>query len=384
MKISIGDIVDRFTICTLKKERLGLDVQKELSELKEEIDVYGGLENFIGRLYEVNSSIWFLESDIRKGNEEILGLEEIGRRALKIRDLNNVRVSIKNEINSNFSEGFLEVKMNHGSYKEPSVVITLTTVPERLKYEKENGLKGVILSLLNQDDNDFEVHFNIPEVYGITNEKYIIPTWLESLKQKYRNLKVFRTEDFGPPTKFVPTLNRLVNPETILLVVDDDLVYHKEMICEHRKNQNKFLDSVICYEGRSAKYPKYADDLRDSWVLCVTEPIEVTNIMHYKSTSYKKKLFGDDFFDLYFGRTFSDDVLVSEYFLHKNISMIVPPYEPENHLFLTKELWSKNMGVETFPVIKHSDSPRETGCNHPDMIKIQERFYNPGNLGKKL
>jgi hypothetical protein len=42
------------------------------------------------------------------------------------------------------------------------------------------------------------------------------------------------------------------------------------------------------------------------------------------------------------------------------------------------------MGVETFPVIKHSDSPRETGCNHPDMIKIQERFYNPGNLGKKL
>ena len=115
MKISIGDIVDRFTICTLKKERLGLDVQKELSELKEEIDVYGGLENFIGRLYEVNSSIWFLESDIRKGKEGELGLEEVGRRAIKIREFNKIRVGYKNIIVETFGEGYKDVKMNHAS-----------------------------------------------------------------------------------------------------------------------------------------------------------------------------------------------------------------------------------------------------------------------------
>ena len=115
MKISIGDIVDRYSICKLKSERLGLDNTKELNDLKFEINKYEGVDYFIDNLYEVNSDIWNLESDIRRGNENILGLEEVGRRAIAIRELNGIRVNLKNKINTFFNTGFIEKKIDHAS-----------------------------------------------------------------------------------------------------------------------------------------------------------------------------------------------------------------------------------------------------------------------------
>ena len=382
MKISIGDLIDRYSICKLKTERLGVDISQEINQLYNEINHYPNVDGDIQALYDVNGKIWDLEADIRKGNEDILGLEEIGRRALQIRDLNSVRVSIKNQINSRFNEGFVEIKMNHGSEKMPSVIVSLTTVPERLMNPADTGIKLVLQTLCEQDDTDYEVHFNIPHTYGITKIPYEIPSWLDEYKLKYPHLKVFRMEDMGPPTKFVPTLNRVSDPETILVVVDDDLIYHREMVSEHRKYQNILPNSVLCYDGRGCTEAKY-HDLRDSWILCVTEPRETHNIQHYKSASYKKKLFDQDFYDFYFGKTFSDDVLVSRFARDKQIKMFVIPYEKDNHLFETAELWHKNQGVETFPVLKHAHSIMHTGCNHPDMLNIQPRFYEPQDIGKR-
>jgi hypothetical protein len=377
MKTSIGEIVDRYSICKLKSERLQLDLSQEINELTSEMNLYNGLDEYINELYKVNGNIWDLESDIRKGNEAILGLEEIGRRALKIRDFNNIRVSIKNKINSEFNEGFIEYKMNHGSEKEKSVVISLTTVPERLLNDKEDGLKLVLKSVCEQTDDDYEVHFNIPEIYNVTKIPYIIPEWLNELKLKYPHLKVFRCEDLGPPTKLVPTLVRVKNEDTILIVIDDDLVYHKEMVSEHRKYQNELIDGVIGYDGRGCDTPLHNNDIRDSWILCVTEVRKTHNLQHYKSVSYKKKLFKDNFFNDYVGKTFSDDVLISRYFRNNGINMFVVPYEPHNHLFETRELWDINQGVTSFPVLRYASSVENTGCNHPDMLKQQPKFYEP-------
>lgn len=379
MKISIGDIVDRFTICKLKSERLQLDLSQEINELTNEINDYDNLDEFIDKLYEVNGNIWDLESDIRKGNEAILGLEEIGRRALKIRDFNNIRVSVKNEINSKLGEGFVEYKMNHGSEKEKSLIISLTTVPERLKNDREDGLKLVITSLCEQIDNDYEVHFNVPTIYSVTQEPYIIPNWLNDFKLKYPHLKIFRTEDLGPPTKFVPTLSRIKDDETILLVVDDDLIYDNKMVSEHRKYQNQLVDGVIGYDGRGCEIPTYFD-LRDSWIICVTQIRETHFLQHYKSVSYKKKLFKENFFNDYLGKTFSDDVLISKYFRNNGVKMYVVPYEPDLHLFETSELWNANQGVVTFPILRYASSVENTGCNHPDMLQKQPKFFEPAEF----
>ena len=96
MKISIGDIIDRYSICLLKKERISIDNEKEIISLKNEMDKYDNIKSFSDDLYRINGLIWDLESDIRKKNEDILGLEEVGRRAIKIRELNSQSKNLDN------------------------------------------------------------------------------------------------------------------------------------------------------------------------------------------------------------------------------------------------------------------------------------------------
>ena len=112
MKMPISEIIDRFTITKLKSERTDEDVSKELSVYQLELEKYNvDLSNFIKRMYDINMQIWDTESDIRKGTN--LPLEEIGRLALKVRDLNCIRNGIKAEIVDAFSEGFKEIKINY-------------------------------------------------------------------------------------------------------------------------------------------------------------------------------------------------------------------------------------------------------------------------------
>ena len=113
----LSEILDRYTITKLKSERTDEDVSNELRTYKKEIDnpVYVERSNqiisFIDRLYEINGELWDTEGDIRKGVD--MPLEEIGRLALKVRDLNCKRNEIKAEIVDTFSEGFKEIKINY-------------------------------------------------------------------------------------------------------------------------------------------------------------------------------------------------------------------------------------------------------------------------------
>jgi hypothetical protein len=126
MEISIGDLLDRSSILKLKSERTEVKSTPERVALEEAINLYiTGLDEYnldfivdcFNDLYEVNGKIWDLEADIRKGKEGELGLEEVGRRALAIRDLNGKRVEVKNNINHTLGSGFTETKVNHASEK---------------------------------------------------------------------------------------------------------------------------------------------------------------------------------------------------------------------------------------------------------------------------
>ena len=113
----LSEILDRYTITKLKSERTDEDVSDELRAYKKEIDnpdyvkKFNQIVSFIDRLYEINGELWNTEGDIRKGVE--MPLEEIGRLALKVRDLNCIRNEIKAEIVDTFSEGFKEIKINY-------------------------------------------------------------------------------------------------------------------------------------------------------------------------------------------------------------------------------------------------------------------------------
>ena len=118
MKMPLSEIADRLSILHLKMQRLPHN-----DKVAREFDAYSAESHevpplYVHRLYEVNGKIWDLEADIRQGKEGTLGLEEVGRRALAIRDLNAQRIAIKNELAAALGE-FIEVKGNHASEQTP-------------------------------------------------------------------------------------------------------------------------------------------------------------------------------------------------------------------------------------------------------------------------
>ena len=120
MDISLGELADRLSILRLKCERLPDGTPFEQERLAYACAFTAGaakcsaqlnsLSNAMERLYEVNGLIWNLESDIRMGKEGLLGLEEVGRRAIAIRDINESRVKLKNKINELSGTGWQESK----------------------------------------------------------------------------------------------------------------------------------------------------------------------------------------------------------------------------------------------------------------------------------
>ena len=111
MKMPLSEIIARYTITLLKSERTNEDVSEELTAYKKEIPDSDSVNTFIDRMYEINGKIWDTEGDIRRGVD--MPLEEVGRLALIVRDLNQIRNGIKGEIVDEFAEGFKEIKVNY-------------------------------------------------------------------------------------------------------------------------------------------------------------------------------------------------------------------------------------------------------------------------------
>ena len=116
----VPEVADRYTIALLKIERLGPD-EIDIDDMRKQIDYYREglkledpeLSLLVNDLYEINGKMWDAEYAIRKGQDENLGLEEIGRRALQIRDLNRIRMKVKNDIIELTGDGFKDCKMNY-------------------------------------------------------------------------------------------------------------------------------------------------------------------------------------------------------------------------------------------------------------------------------
>jgi len=263
----------------------------------------------------------------------------------------------------------------------PFVIVSLSTVPERLhdNIYGEYGVKKTLITLCEQSYKNYEVHFNLPEFSKVTNIPYVLPEWLGELQSKYEHFKVHRTEDFGPPTKIVPTIMRVSDPETILIAVDDDLIYHTDMVQEHVNHHQEIDNAAFGYDGRDSQNEVKYNDLRDCWVNCVEIPTEVNWFQNYKSGSYKRKYFESDFFEHFLNKTQCDDMLLSFYLRYKGIKLIVMPYKPDLDKIKTYQDWGAFQCVETFPVIANSGvvCTSTTGANHPELIKKEVKFYVP-------
>lgn len=260
------------------------------------------------------------------------------------------------------------------------VIVSLTTIPSRLISNYQEDIRLCIDSLLNQDFEDYEVHINIPYVYNLSQENYIIPDWLNTLVENSSKIKVFRGQDYGSITKIVDTIKRIEDPNCIIITADDDLVYHPEMVTEQYKNQTeRFQNCAVGYDGISALDPVFRD-IRNHYVVSVPCNVKVNVLQHYKTVSYRRRYFEDDFFTDFLGKSWSDDVLVSAYMGKQKITKYVTYYEKEN-IPRNHEEWSQIGGVTTFPVIRHTSHDSLEGCNIIRDKKEDDNFMYFVKLG---
>lgn len=241
----------------------------------------------------------------------------------------------------------------------------MTTIPNRLNTQiLTNGIKPTLDILTNLSYQNYEVHLNVPFVNKKTGEEYIIPEWL--INYDSDKLKIFRTEDFGSITKLIPTIDRLSDPNDIIITVDDDLFYIDGFIEYHLKKREQYPNCAIGFAGITS--------LDGSCHFCTTvkQDVRVKILEGYKTVSYKRSFFENDFKDFAIGN-WNDDMIISAYLGMKNIMKYVVNYDGDVEF---------SPRVESFPVVGHVPNERG-GCwwfrseSAPDYHEV---YYKLGYL----
>lgn len=110
----IIELLDRLAIARIKHQRIGNNqVELDFYQTQAEHLDLSLVQVDLLNLEQIHNEIWELEKELKTGRESELPLEEIGRRAIKIRDWNNKRISIKNAMAEKLSCPVREIKKDH-------------------------------------------------------------------------------------------------------------------------------------------------------------------------------------------------------------------------------------------------------------------------------
>lgn len=108
----IIELYDRLAIAEVKWEKTQAN-HEELAWYQQHCSVVQNVRELYDNLKDIHRQIWSLEAELKSGCEQQLSLEEIGRRAISIRDWNNKRIAIKNKIAELLDCKVRELKKDH-------------------------------------------------------------------------------------------------------------------------------------------------------------------------------------------------------------------------------------------------------------------------------
>lgn len=195
------------------------------------------------------------------------------------------------------------------------LVVTLTTSPKRI-----NKIKPVIDSILNQTRAPDKIVLNLPFVFKRNDSRFgKIPGFLKNDSRIYINW----CDDIGPATKVLPTV-KIVRPLTILISIDDDIVYPKDTIESLLEMSKIYPEAAIT--GGSRMSLEHDDALpfrRDK-----TKPLQLAELVEgYASALYKREFLLDFNYDDILTAPKScflgDDLILSNHLRKKKIPIIV-------------------------------------------------------------
>jgi hypothetical protein len=108
------ELVDRLAIAEVKFKRTKANEEELLWYTNQalRIDISAIVDEY-EQLKNIHNEIWELEAELKTGREAELALDEIGRRAIAIRNHNNKRVALKNIMAEKLNCSVREIKKEH-------------------------------------------------------------------------------------------------------------------------------------------------------------------------------------------------------------------------------------------------------------------------------
>lgn len=111
--ISVGELLDKITILQIKAEKT--DNQYVHKELKDLLKISKKFEvfdcNYLTYLKEINSKLWDIEDDLRVLEKSQTFNQDFIELARSVYITNDLRASIKKEINIKYNSTYQEVKL---------------------------------------------------------------------------------------------------------------------------------------------------------------------------------------------------------------------------------------------------------------------------------
>lgn len=253
---------------------------------------------------------------------------------------------------------------------EQHFIISLTNLPNRSTHINE-----VLRALCEQNYTNYEVHLNLPISTKFDGEYDFSKPLLS-----HPRLKIFRVEDVGAITKLYPTLMRVTEKNQRIITVEDDFIYHPDMLMvyNHLLQSDELNEAALCFAGI---YPVGGET--DGELNCVgcfrpDEYMAVGVMESYKSVSYLRKHFTEEFMSDWYKRYYNDDLIISAWLGYMGIPKYCVPYYGETNY---------ENRMMSFPLIRPVPTPY-SGVSHlrePEggSEASYKKFYNSA-LGQYL
>lgn len=197
-------------------------------------------------------------------------------------------------------------------------VVSFTTLPLRLP-----KCKPMIDSILNQSVVPDRIVLALPDHSRRFEYQYTVPDWMPP------QIEIMHAgKDLGPAMKLIPALQTEADPETCIITVDDDVIYHPTLIEELQKASASNSKAAFGFMGTVHGNFVHAENTH--------EPYMVEVLGGYRGVAYRRKHFDDRIFSELeqlneHGVFLTDDQLFS-WHLERNGTWRYVVSSPGNHL----------------------------------------------------
>src|SRR5256714_3743263 len=248
-------------------------------------------------------------------------------------------------------------------FNRQRVIASLSTLPDRI-----NHLRPTLQSLLTQTRPPDEIVVAIPEFCIREQKAYAIPDYLPRLPR----VRILRCEkDWGPATKFIPTIQdelKADRADTLVMVVDDDRAYPRDALETYIYYHEQLREGVLCFRG--AAMPR-TFDWRDAKMIFgnrLRAPQQVAVITGCGSYLIQPRFFDDSLWDYSTapeGAFYMDDIWISGYLSRRGIDRHVIPATNMMRTVL-RQRWTVSL----------HDVPNGRQFNNNETIKFFQDSWN--------